>query len=183
MLRYVFICRSKDLLVSNEKSKYLWYTGYRAFAIALAFLSVESIAGQQVYRYVDENGVVSFSSQPPAGTADVKRIEIQTTNTLESPEGFERREKIEQTYENVTSRIRDRQEKRKTRARMILEAEREVEARRKALEQGKEPRPGERIGTVYGYSRLRPIYHERIKGLEEALSVAEEKLRNLKRQR
>jgi hypothetical protein len=54
-------------------------------------------------------------------------------------------------------------------------AREELKKAKAALEAGQEPRPGERIGTAGGKSRLTPEYFERIKALEKAVSDAQKK--------
>jgi hypothetical protein len=48
-----------------------------------------------------------------------------------------------------------------------------------ALEKGKEPLPGERLGNVGGGSRLTEAYFARQKGLEEAVEAARKQLNDL----
>lgn len=55
----------------------------------------------------------------------------------------------------------------------ISEAERELALARRKLETGREPMPGERLGTVSGRSRLTPEYEQRIAGLERDVAAAE----------
>ena len=55
----------------------------------------------------------------------------------------------------------------------ISEAERELAIARRRLESGREPLPGERLGTAGGRSRLSPEYHGRIADLERAVAAAE----------
>lgn len=64
-----------------------------------------------------------------------------------------------------------------TAAAEIADAERELAEARKRLEAGREPLPGERIGTVSGRSRLAPEYESRIAGLEQAVAAAEERVK------
>jgi hypothetical protein len=59
----------------------------------------------------------------------------------------------------------------------ISDAERALAAARKKLEEGREPLPGERIGTARGASRLTPEYESRIAGLEQDVASAEERVK------
>ena len=58
----------------------------------------------------------------------------------------------------------------------VRNAQRELDAAKAALEGGREPQPGERIGTAGGSSRLTEAYFQRQKGLEEAVATAQKRL-------
>jgi hypothetical protein len=55
----------------------------------------------------------------------------------------------------------------------ISDAERELAVARRRLEAGREPLPGERIGTAKGGSRLSPDYERRLAELEREVAEAE----------
>ncbi len=59
----------------------------------------------------------------------------------------------------------------------ISDAERSLAEARRRLEAGREPLPGERLGTATGGSRLTPEYESRIAGLERDVAAAEERVK------
>jgi hypothetical protein len=59
----------------------------------------------------------------------------------------------------------------------IADAERELAVLRRKLEVGREPMPGERLGTAKGGSRLSPDYEARISGLEREVALAEDRVK------
>lgn len=59
----------------------------------------------------------------------------------------------------------------------VTAAERELSVLRRKLEVGREPLPGERLGTAKGGSRLSPEYEARIGGLEREVAAAEERVK------
>jgi hypothetical protein len=59
----------------------------------------------------------------------------------------------------------------------VQNAERELAVAKRALETGREPLPGERLGLKGGGSRLSPEYDERIRTLEQAVAEAETKVK------
>jgi hypothetical protein len=59
----------------------------------------------------------------------------------------------------------------------ISDAERALAVARRKLETGREPLPGERIGTANGRSRLSPEYEDRIAGLEREVAEAEARVK------
>ena len=56
-------------------------------------------------------------------------------------------------------------------------AERALQEAKADLERGREPQEGERLGLKGGGSRLSPAYEERVRQLEQRVTVAEERLR------
>lgn len=59
----------------------------------------------------------------------------------------------------------------------IQAAERDLAVAKRALETGREPLPGERLGLKGGGSRLSPEYDDRIRALEQAVTEAESKVK------
>jgi hypothetical protein len=59
----------------------------------------------------------------------------------------------------------------------INAAERELTVARRKLEVGREPQPGERLGTAKGGSRLSPEYESRIADLEREVAAAEQRVK------
>jgi hypothetical protein len=59
----------------------------------------------------------------------------------------------------------------------VNNAERELAVARRKLEVGREPMPGERLGTAKGGSRLSPEYEGRIGDLEREVAQAEARVR------
>ena len=59
----------------------------------------------------------------------------------------------------------------------VTAAERDLAVARRKLELGREPLPGERLGTAKGGSRLSPEYEGRIGGLEREVAAAEDRVK------
>jgi len=58
----------------------------------------------------------------------------------------------------------------------VTRAQQNLKNAQDALERGREPLPGEHIGTVSGYSRLNDTYEQRIAALESAVTLAQQQL-------
>ena len=86
-----------------------------------ALLCALPVTAETVYRSVDENGVVSFSDQPPPGNGEVESITIDTPQA-QSPEAA--RQRLEDMRETTDRMAADRREREKHRAEM-----RELQAR------------------------------------------------------
>ncbi len=65
----------------------------------------------------------------------------------------------------------------------VRSAQQELDAAKASLEAGKEPLPGERIGTAGGASRLNDAYFQRQKALEETVASAQKRLDHVIAQR
>lgn len=145
-------------------------------------LAVDAYAESKIYKYVDKNGVVSFSSKPPPGAKEAAPVDIPEGNIIHKRTDLTEQEKeFQRKDKELGAKLDQRIKKQKERAREIASAKQEVKKRKEELEKGKEPLPGERVGTVYGNSRLRPSYHQRVKRLEEQLAAAEKKLKDLEK--
>jgi hypothetical protein len=53
-----------------------------ALALAATLLAAAPLHAQQLYRWVDENGVVNFGDQPPSKAKDAKRIDPEGRVTV-----------------------------------------------------------------------------------------------------
>jgi hypothetical protein len=139
--------------------------------IVLALL-VPSVAAQTVYRSTMPDGRVVFGDRPEPGAATVTSSEPNTSKTGVQvlPPGAERSvEKIQST--------RQRNEASADKLRQAEEAVRKAEA---AVANGKEPLPGERIGTAGGASRLNDSYWARQKKLQQDLVTARDNVNRLR---
>ena len=147
----------------------------RFASIAASLLLVTwSIAEAQVARkYVTPDGKIIYSDVPVPGAREVG--EVAPPRRLD-PQG---RGSAEETTPRDTERAREA-EKRATedsaREERIREAEAQLEAARDELANGKEPLPGERIGTAGGNSRLTEAYFERQESNQRAVTQAQEEL-------
>ena len=131
------------------------YTNVFVVVPALLLVTVFASA-QQVYKTVDENGVVSFSDTPPADEQDVEVLEIKTPAAQAPEDHLERLDAMRETTDRMAA---DRREREKHRAEL-----REINSRN---QQALEPQVVEHRNTtdywpiyggpVYGYPG-RPPY-------------------------
>lgn len=144
-------------------------------------LAMNAYAESKIYKYVDENGVVSFSSKPPTEAKEAVPVDIPEGNIILKGESTDKDKEFQRKDKELSKKLDQRINEQKERAREIASAKQEVKKRKEELEKGKTPLPGERVGTVYGHSRLRPSYHQRVERLEEQLAAAEKKLKDLEK--
>ncbi|MDH3286328.1 MAG: DUF4124 domain-containing protein [Betaproteobacteria bacterium] len=139
--------------------------------IVIALL-VQSVAAQTVYRSTMPDGRVIFGDRPEPGAAKVESSKPDTSKTGVQvlPPGAEGRvQQMEAARKQGDAKADER--------RRAEEAVRKAEA---AVANGKEPLPGERIGTAGGSSRLNDSYWARQKKLQEDVVKARDNLNKLR---
>ena len=135
----------------------------------------------EIYKYTDENGVTTFSSQPPAKKEISEEININNTNTLAPLQENNSAEETDTKYKEINDRFRENTIKNKSRREQIKDAKLNVELKKQALEAGKDPLPGEQQGLASGFVRYNDTYHERIQQLEADVEQAEKELKEISR--
>ncbi len=170
---------NKEIFMRLGKLKFTT-GGLIGICISLALaLTVDVSAETKIYKYVDENGVVSFTSKPPSEVTETEPVDIPEGNIIHKRKLTKKTRKFQNKDRNLSEKLDKRIDEFKKRADEIATARAEVKTRKENLEKGKVPSPGERVGTVTGHSRLRPSYHNRVKRLEAELAAAEKKLSEL----
>jgi Domain of unknown function (DUF4124) len=143
---------------------------HAAVLLALA-LSAASWA-QTIFKSIMPDGRVIYGEKPVPGAKKVEQFVPQTGNTgvkTISPE--EQR----QAQDSAASRVRRDEDRRA----QIQEAQKALKDAEAAQVAGKEPLPGERIGTAGGASRLEESYFARQQALDAAVVAARKRLDEL----
>ena len=146
----------------------------RAFLAASICLIATGFAGAQaIKKFVTPDGRVIYSDVPIEGAREVGRLdpapEVEPEVRREAEAAGRRRgEQAESAVQRSQVTIA-RQEK-------IRQAERRLADAKAALENGKEPLPGERRGTAGGASRLTEAYFQRQESNERAVEKAQKDL-------
>lgn len=155
-------------------------------SVLMAFILLPmTIHGEQIYKYVDDKGVVSYSTQPPENAQKVKQLDVSTKGApLSASERQRRVEQFRAQHRQNMARSKSNNEQAQPLQEQVVAAKREVAVKEKALAEGQEPQPGERqaykkAGGGFG-SRLKPEYFSRIKKLEDELIQARKKLDDLR---
>src|SRR5688572_8543827 len=147
-------------------------------AIAALVLSASAAAAQQVFKSTMPDGRIVYGEKPAPGAAKVETIETPPAKagigSALTPEEKARAEALtKQRQQTETAQVAKEQQLTQARA-AVKEAE-------VALEKGKEPLPGERMGLAGGGSRLSEAYFARQKSLEEGLAKARKNLADVER--
>jgi hypothetical protein len=172
----------------------------RLTILTVAMLTSAAVSGlhaQQLWKYTDKDGKVTYSDKPPKPGEKAEEVKSDPkVNILESPRTIKdgasgKAGASSQALKDVNSRATAREEKR-DKLRDAVDAAREnVEAAKKALEDGREPLPDE-VQIVVGRNKdgaptgrnagiRKPEYYKRIEGLEDAVKKAEAALETAER--
>jgi hypothetical protein len=151
-------------------------------AICIACFAL-SASGQQLWKYTDKNGKVTYSDKAPMNGEKAERVNADTTGTV-IPAAKNLFEGKPQGSAVVNSRASEREAEREGYRKKMDAAREQLEQARKALETGQEPTKNERVivvgrgkdGQTTGVNIVnrKPEYYERIAGLEAAIKKAEE---------
>ena len=135
--------------------------------IALA-LAATAAQGQAVFRSVMPDGSIVYGDQPAPGAKETKEVSLPPPNLSTPPPAPPKQSAPAATPRQPASDSDDD---------LVRSAERDLQKAKEALEAGREPQPGERIGVVGGASRSRLTddYYQRIQSLENAVASAQKK--------
>lgn len=146
----------------------------RAFLAASICLIATGFAGAQaIKKFVTPDGRVIYSDVPIEGAREVGRL---GPAPAVDPEDREQAEETARGRAEQAESARERSQQAIERQERIRQAERQVANAKSALENGKEPLPGERIGTAGGASRLTEAYFQRQDANERAVEKAQKDL-------
>lgn len=149
--------------------------------ITLAVLAAASAApAETVYKSVDEQGNVTYSSEPPpAGQAEqVQELRVGDGPTPEEQaEALRRMEEMEAATERLEQQ---RQLEETAEETAVTAARQELEEARAALAEAQEKRFEDWQYIAGGGRTLRPSYFQRVEQAEQRLQAAEQALRELR---
>jgi len=135
--------------------------------ISVLLLTCCSLAcSEPIYKSVDSEGRVSFSSKPPAGARQVEQIQIQPGPTAAQIEATKARAK--RTIEQAQERGSPAEEKRQAK----MAASEKVRDAQTALEKAKVIQPEDWQHLAGGGRHLKQSYFDRVKHYEAAVEKA-----------
>lgn len=149
-------------------------------AIGLALAAGFFLAGAQaalagtIYKYRGPDGQIVYSSTKPQGVAIIEQLDSQALANDPRTQ-YSARAAAGGTPSTADAAALHLQRIARADA-AIDRARQNLKNAQDALERGREPQPGERIGTASGFSRLTPAYEERVAALEQAVAAAQQQL-------
>jgi len=139
------------------------------FAVVLAAaLLAQPAAAQTLYKSTTPDGRIIYSDKPQPDAVKTEKRQMDTSKKGVVPPSTGEKSTLKDLEGGRQSRQMSQDRVRK--------AEIALHDAETALTMGKEPQPGERIGTVSGASRLNDAYFARQKKLEEAVEAARDNL-------
>ncbi len=119
---------------------------------------------QRIYRSVMPDGHIIYGDKPAPGAIKAEQVQLPTLNTIPPVQGGSdtATPPAPQPLDEANAEIAN--------------AQQALDQAKAALEAGREPLPGERIGKVGGDTRLTDAYHARIQALEDAVTAAQQRL-------
>lgn len=153
----------------NRQRKYLL-----GMLVSLALMNMaNALAEQKIYKYRDSEGGVLYS-QERAGPGQLEAvIEVPPAPPPQARQEARRELQEAQARSQALAAQRLARQIPQERVRLAAQA---LEAAEIALQEGMEPKPGERLGTVYGTTRLSDAYWARMRALHLSVEIARERL-------
>jgi hypothetical protein len=149
--------------------------------VAICLAIAPLVAFATIYKVRMPDGTILFTDSPPAGAKILEERQPLPTpaTTAPAPRAAPPRAADKGVSAPPGSGPATAQGTQGIDAAMaeISEAEREFAVAKRKLETGREPLPGERLGTVSGRSRLSPEYENRIASLEREVAAAEARVK------
>ncbi|MGZ8153713.1 MAG: hypothetical protein ACXW2I_00575 [Burkholderiales bacterium] len=146
----------------------------RALGVVLLVLGAGGAGAQVVYKSTMPDGKIVYGEKPASGAKKVDKLEPPPAQTgmtaLTAEEKARAAKQVQQRPAAQPSPPRDAED-----------ARRQLQKAEAAREAGKEPLPGERLGTAGGASRLTDAYYTRQKALEDAVTAARKRVEETRR--
>lgn len=155
----------------------------RALCAAIALLFVAGANAETVYRRVDANGNVTYSSAPPKAGEKAEAVEIDPNRNVVTPHSTPETERLEsEERSRYWQNQQESQQQQQDRDAQISSAEARLEQARAMQEAGQALQPGDLIGKQSGGTRPSQQRTDRLQRLEDDVKAAEENLERVRRQ-
>lgn len=141
---------------------------------AVAVLMAGAAQADTIYKYRGSDGEIVYSNSRPKGVEilgemDSKALSADQQTIYSSRAAMAQAQGTGAQADAHLQRLAEADAS-------VLRAQQNLRAAQAALQNGREPLPGERIGTADGYSRLNQAYEARVGGLERAVELAQQQL-------
>ncbi len=148
----------------------------------LAVVGIAAVDAQQLWKYVDKDGKVTYSDKAPKPGEKAEAVKSDPkVNVLDAPRNT--KDGASQTLKDINARTAEKADKRDKLRNAVDEARAELDAAKKALDEGRDPLPSE-VQIVVGRNKdgaptgknasiRKPEYYARIAELEEEVKKAE----------
>jgi hypothetical protein len=160
-------------LIASQRGRLTKHVMFCAMAIALSGWA-QGGAAQALKKYVTPDGNIVYSDKPVPGAKLVGEVQAPPPPDRAALEAARQREAAKSAEANrlTEKRLQEQVKERQT----AEEAGAKLKRAQDALEQGRVPKPGERIGTAGGGTRFTDEYLARQRENEDAAKRAAEEL-------
>ena len=154
--------------------------GVVATLVIAAALGLGTIsAAETIYKSVDAEGRVTYSSEPPAQAVESQPVTLpKAPSEAEHQEAIMREKELQKAADKVTS---ERAAVGSAKKSAVADADTAVDQAQRRLEKAKEMRDSDWQGKAGGGRRLKESYFERVDKAEEKLRQAEEEAAKTRR--
>ena len=144
-----------------------------AIVIGALLAGATGVAAQTLYKSTMPAGTVVYSEKPVPGAAKIDTVEPPPAKSGISAATAQEKARAAEATAKASAAAQQ--------SPALAEARNALQKAEAARNNGKEPLPGERLGTAGGASRLSDAYFERQKSLEGAGEAARKKVQDLER--
>lgn len=156
-------------------------TGALALAASLGIADY-AYADSTIYKWVDKDGVVSYSQEPPADK-NAKDVTSFTVESLPPSQQKAANRMLANLQKASETEFAERQKRLKEADHKVDEALRKLEDAERRLSEGSTPTGSDRIGIGNGHARLRNSYFDRVQDLQNKVDAAQQALNDANAER
>jgi hypothetical protein len=143
--------------------------------LALALLASPFAAqGRTIYKYMGANGTIEYSTEKPKDRPVIAELDSQAL--ADDQRNIVRSGITSPSSQSLVASADARVKRQNEASANVQRAEQNLKDAQAALEAGREPLPGERTGTVSGFTRLNEAYAVRVGALERSVDLARAQL-------
>lgn len=142
----------------------------------LTLLASAPGSAETIYRWVDKDGSVSFSSSPPPGMPKGRLSEVEVDSALPPEQQQAAEERVRQLEDAAGRMQEERMMARKGGLERLAQAEDEVRQAQADLARAQVQTPEDWQTIVGGGRHLKPSYFDRVRVAQETLARAQERL-------
>jgi hypothetical protein len=164
-----------------EKRSTAVFGTIRLYGVPLVLIAGSLAAQTPVYKSIDAEGNVSYSSRPPESAAGVERVPLDPAPTESQRQQAE--ERVREMEQAAARMERERADTQEETSASVAAAEKELEEARAVLEKASVKTVDDWQTLAAGGRVLKQSYLDRVARAEERVRAAESALREVKRAR
>ena len=150
--------------------------GLLAIGLCLTLSAHFAYADTLIYKWVDKNGVTSYSQNPPTDAGEKSTVTTITVESLPPAQQRAAARVLANLQKLSDASTAARQQRIQAADKRIAEALDRLQAAEKKLSDGSTPTGFDRVGNVDGRARLRDSYFERVSRLQADVDQAQQAL-------